>query len=261
LYRELKRFPVLELRRQSDAPVHLVTPVRPPPQLEGGSESSGLSVRLQQLLNGHTGPVLLCAETAGRREILQESLRETARVFDTWTDFTDSDSLFGLTVAPIDRGLHLDGAAPMLVTEAQLFGERVAQRRRRRHRSAVDPEAIFRDLNELSAGTPVVHLEHGIGRYLGLTHLEVEGSTAEFLTLEYAEGDKLYVPVSSLQLISRYAGSDPEHAPLHRLGSEQWEKAQRKGRNPATGENMPLAARRVVTFRCSGKLRDRVNGR
>ena len=121
----------------------------------------------------------------------------------------------------------------MLVTEAQLFGERVAQRRRRRHRNAVDPEAIFRDLNELSPGAPVVHLEHGIGRYLGLTHLQLEGNTAEFLTLEYADGDKLYVPVSSLQLISRYAGSDPEHAPLHRLGSEQWEKAQRKAREKA----------------------------
>jgi transcription-repair coupling factor (superfamily II helicase) len=79
----------------------------------------------------------------------------------------------------------------------------------------------------------VVHSEHGVGRYLGLTHLEVDGAAAEFLTLEYADNDKLYVPVASLQLISRYSGSDPEHAPLHRLGSEQWEKAQRKAREKA----------------------------
>jgi transcription-repair coupling factor (superfamily II helicase) len=233
LYQALGAFAVLELRQSRDAPVHVSTDVQPPPQLADGAGESGLKARLHSLLEGHRGPVLLCAETAGRREILLESLDEPPPLVGSWEAFISSGSRFALAVAPIDRGLNLGPDRAMLVTETQLFGERVAQRRRRRHRDAVDPEAIFRDLNELRSGAPVVHAEHGIGRYLGLTHLQVDGATAEFLTLEYAEGSKLYVPVAALQLISRYAGSDPEHAPLHRLGSEQWEKAQRKAREKA----------------------------
>lgn len=233
LYRELKRFPVLELRQHKDAPAHIEVPVYPPPQLEPESQASGLRERLGALLGDREGPLLLCAESAGRREILFEALAEVPTNVSCWREFITGDASFAICVAPIDRGLNLGKGAPMLVTEAQLFGERVAQRRRRKTRDAVDPEAIFRDLNELTPGTPVVHLEHGIGRYQGLVHLEVDGHTAEFLTLEYASEDKLYVPVASLQLISRYAGSDPELAPLHRLGSEQWEKARRKAREKA----------------------------
>lgn len=233
LYQTLGTQAVLELRLSPDAPVHISTPVEPPPQLLESVNESGLKVRLDNLLTGHKGRVLLCAETKGRREILLESLSQPPLEVSSWQEFLASDAPFALAVAPIDRGINLGADAPMLVTETQLFGERVAQRRRRQHRNALDPEAIFRDLNELNPGTPVVHIEHGIGRYLGLTHLEVDGANAEFLTLEYAESAKLYVPVSSLQLISRYAGSDPEHAPLHRLGSEQWEKAQRKAREKA----------------------------
>jgi transcription-repair coupling factor (superfamily II helicase) len=116
-----------------------------------------------------------------------------------------------------------------------LFGERVAQRRRRRE-GADDSLTtnIFRDLNELREGVPVVHLEHGVGRYTGLQKLTVDEQETEFLTLEYAQGSKLYVPVASLHLISRYAGSDPDLAPLHRLGSDQWEKARRKASERAS---------------------------
>ncbi|MEM6544276.1 MAG: transcription-repair coupling factor [Pseudomonadota bacterium] len=233
-YAELKKWPVLELRMTPDAPVHLKSGVLPPPQLlDAQNAEQGLKGRLEILTKDHNGPLLLCAESNGRREILLESLNTQPLEVQSWTEFIASESAFAIAVAPIDRGVNLGPGAPMLITEAQLFGERVAQRRRRQHRNAQDPEAIFRDLNELSMGAPVVHAEHGIGRYLGLTHLEVEGTAAEFLTLEYAEGSKLYVPVASLQLISRYAGSDLEHAPLHRLGSGQWEKAQRKAREKA----------------------------
>ncbi|MEO1079061.1 MAG: transcription-repair coupling factor [Pseudomonadota bacterium] len=232
LYQRLKEHAVLELRQHSDAPVHIASASQPPPVLPEGFSDQGLKARLVSLLDGHEGRVLLCAETTGRREILLESLDDPPPQVDSWSEFIASDSPIALTVAPIDRGINLGTEAPMLVSEAQLFGERVAQRRRRRSRGA-DPEAAFRDLNELRTGAPVVHLEHGIGRYQGLTHLDVDGSAAEFLTLEYAEGARLYVPVASLSLISRYAGSDPDHAPLHRLGSEQWEKAQRKAREKA----------------------------
>ncbi len=233
LFQALKQHAVLELRPSAEAPAHIAANTEPPPQLLDGENETGLSTRLQTLLKDHRGPVLLCAETEGRREILLESLGKPPREVASWHDFINSSVDFALAVAPIDRGINLGPTAPMLITETQLFGERVAQRRRRRGRDALDPEAIFRDLNELREGSPVVHAEHGIGRYVGLTHLDVDGAAAEFLTLEYADQSKLYVPVSSLQLISRYAGSDPEHAPLHRLGSEQWEKAQRKAREKA----------------------------
>ncbi|MGB5337062.1 MAG: transcription-repair coupling factor, partial [Woeseiaceae bacterium] len=113
------------------------------------------------------------------------------------------------------------------ISEQQLFGERTRTRRRRR-KSDRDPETIIRQLNDLEPGSPVVHEEYGVGRYLGLITLEVGDITAEFLHLEYADGDKLYVPVHALDLISRYTGASPDNAPLHRLGSDQWDKAKRR---------------------------------
>ena len=148
-------------------------------------------------------------------------------------NFIQSGCDFGITVAPIDRGLYAGPGTPTLVCEAQLFGQRVAQRRRRQKREETDTDAIIRDLTELRQGLPVVHIEHGVGRYQGLQVLNIDGDPAEFLLLEYAEGNKLYVPVGSLHLISRYTAGDPDTAPLHRLGSEQWEKARRKARERA----------------------------
>jgi transcription-repair coupling factor (superfamily II helicase) len=154
---------------------------------------------------------------------------------ENWHAFIDSGLAFAIATAPLDRGLYFGPGQPTLVCEAQLFGERVAQRRRRRE-GADDSLTtnIFRDLNELREGVPVVHLEHGVGRYTGLQKLTVDEQETEFLTLEYAQGSKLYVPVASLHLISRYAGSDPDLAPLHRLGSDQWEKARRKASERAS---------------------------
>jgi transcription-repair coupling factor (superfamily II helicase) len=140
---------------------------------------------------------------------------------------------FAVTVAPVDRGVYAGPGLPTLVSEAQLFGQRVAQRRRRKTQEETDTDAIIRDLTELRQGLPVVHIEHGVGRYLGLQVLNIDGDPAEFLLLEYAEGNKLYVPVGSLHLISRYTAGDPDTAPLHRLGSEQWEKARRRARQRA----------------------------
>ena len=121
----------------------------------------------------------------------------------------------------------LPSAEVAVVSERQLFGERTRTRRRKRQNDR-DPETIIRQLNDLEPGSPVVHEEYGVGRYLGLTTLEAGGITAEFLHLEYADGDKLYVPVHALDLISRYTGASPENAPLHRLGSDQWTKAKQR---------------------------------
>lgn len=237
LYAALKTQSVLELRLQVDSPVHIAVNALAPPELAADIGSADLATRLTSVLDGHRGRVLLCAETAGRREVLLESLAAASQkpvsVAD-WGEFMSADMAFAIAVAPLDRGLYCGPDAAVLICESQLFGSRIAQRRRRRRAEQTDPEAVFRDLTELREGTPVVHLEHGVGRYVGLQHLETGAEAGEFLTLEYAEGSRLYVPVASLHLISRYAGSDPDLAPLHRLGSEQWTKARRKATEKAS---------------------------
>ena len=237
LYQQLGSVPVLELRRNPDAPVHCASGVLPPPELGSSGRNQVPTEQLAAFLDDHAGPVLLCAESAGRREILLESLAAQGlkpEPCDGWDAFIDSGAEFAITTAPLDRGLYFGVGLPTLVCEAQLFGNRVAQRRRRKKSADAEPVNIFRDLNELREGVPVVHIEHGVGRYIGLQTLSVDGANAEFLTLEYAQEARLYVPVASLHLISRYAGSDPELAPLHRLGSDQWEKARRKASEKAS---------------------------
>ncbi|MEM8660537.1 MAG: transcription-repair coupling factor, partial [Pseudomonadota bacterium] len=238
LYQILGTFALLELRQNPDAPVHQSTRVKPPPQLVSEARHANPTDALVHFLEEHNAPVLLCAETAGRREILLESLEANqlspVKVHD-WRDFIESGVEFAIATAPLDRGLYLGPDEPTLVCEAQLFGHRIAQRRRRK--KAQDEQAIanvFRDINELREGVPVVHLEHGVGRYIGLQTLLVDEQQTEFLTLEYAEGSRLYVPVASLHLVSRYSGADPDNAPLHRLGSDQWEKARRKASEKAS---------------------------
>ena len=134
---------------------------------------------------------------------------------------------FAITVAPLDDGFALAEPALAVLTERQLFPERAGQPRRTR-RAGREPEAIIRDLGELTEGAPIVHEDHGVGRYRGLIAMDVGGMPGEFLEIEYAKGDRLYVPVAQLHLISRYSGASPETAPLHSLGGEQWAKAKRK---------------------------------
>ncbi len=230
LYQQFKGFAVLELRQRSDAPVHRETASQPTPAMGGAAGLAAFTLE-------HGGPVLLCAESAGRRELLLDSLRELGLAPEpvaSWAEFLDRAADFAVATAPLDRGLYFGPTQPALVCESQLFGDRVAQRRRRKVSAEAAGTAVFRDLNELREGVPVVHLEHGVGRYVGLQTLEVDDQQAEFLTLEYARGSKLYVPVASLHLISRYSGADPDHAPLHTLGSEQWEKARRKASEKAS---------------------------
>jgi len=236
IYQRLKDFAVLELRHNRDAPVHRESGVLPPPDLASEQGAGSAVANLVTFLETHGGPVLLCAESAGRREILLESLRErelSPPAVGSWHEFVASGLDFAIATAPLDRGLYFGLGKPTLVCEAQLFGNRVAQRRRRKLSPEASGTNIFRDINELREGVPVVHLEHGVGRYVGLQTLSVDEQEAEFLTLEYARGSKLYVPVASLHLISRYAGSDPDLAPLHTLGSDQWDKARRKASEKA----------------------------
>jgi transcription-repair coupling factor (superfamily II helicase) len=179
-------------------------------------------------LAAHPGRVLLAAESPGRRELLLEFLRPhgvTPRIVASWADFLASDAPLAITVAPLASGVALPGPPITLYAEEQLFGERARQERRRR-RSDRDPARIIQQLADLRPGAPVVHEDYGVGRYLGLTTMDAGGIPAEFLVLEYADGDKLYVPVQSLERISRYTGAPAESAPLHKLGSDQWSRAR-----------------------------------
>ncbi len=206
---------------------------------------------LQNFLAQQPGRVLFVSESAGRREILLETLGGYGirpKTVDSWGDFLLSELSLALTTAPIEQGIWLDDNGLVIITETQLLGERVRQERRRKGRFQ-DSEQVVRNLTELHEGAPVVHEDHGVGRYLGLRTLEVGGMTTEFLTLKYAKGDKLYVPVSSLHLISRYSGASPENAPLHRLGGDQWEKIKRKAAEQVrdvAAELLEIYARRAA---------------
>ena len=164
--------------------------------------------------------MLIAAESAGRREMLLDILQRRnvqPQLVDSWSAFVEGSAPLGITVSPISTGLVLTEPPLALIAEEQLFGERARQERRRR-RAERDPEKIIRDLTDLRPGSPVVHEEYGVGRFVGLATLDVGGLTNEFLLLEYADGDKLYVPVHALDLVSRYTGAPAETAPLHKLG-------------------------------------------
>jgi transcription-repair coupling factor (superfamily II helicase) len=203
---------------------------RPPAILPVDHKSDAPYSALFQYLHDYPGRILVVAESAGRRETLRGLLQEHRHPpedVSNWHAFLHSDTKLGLTVADLEKGLLLKEPGIAVITEAQLYGERAAQRRRR-VRGEREPAAIIRSLAELKIGDPVVHEDHGVGRYLGLQTLDIGDGPAEFLALEYADGDKLYIPVLSLHLISRYTGTDPEQAPLHKLGGEAWEKAKRR---------------------------------
>ncbi len=202
-------------------------------------------------LANHEGRVLLAAESAGRRELLLDLLRPhgvTARVVASWEDFLAGDAPIALTIAPLASGLALAEPPITLYAEEQLFGERARQERRRR-RSDRDPARIIQQLADLRPGAPVVHEDYGVGRYLGLMTMDAAGLAAEFLVLEYADGDKLYVPVQSLERISRYTGAAPESAPLHKLGGDQWAKARSRAAariRDAAAELLDVYSRRAA---------------
>ncbi len=207
---------------------------------------------LQNFLDEFNGKTLFVAETAGHREALIDKLRLyriRVTLVESWQQFLDSEVSPCILTAPMDHGLWMEQPSVAIITESQLTGERVQQRRRRRRSASREFENIVSNLNELSIGSPVVHQEHGVGRYLGLQLLQFGGIDAEFLTLEYANNDKLYVPVSSLHLIGRYTGVSPENAPLHKLGSDQWSKAKKKAiarARDVAAELLDIHAKRAV---------------
>ena len=204
--------PPLDIERRAENPLH----------------------KLQDFLKTHKGRTLILAESLGRRETISQLLADHGlhpALTESWDAFNAGDDSFMLGIAPLHRGFlaSAEGRSKLaVITEAELYAATVRQQRRRDKDRMRSTEGMLKDLSELRENDPVVHEQHGVGRYRGLINLDFGEGETEFLLLEYAGDDKLYVPVSQLFLISRYSGGPPESAPLHRLGSGHWEKAKKK---------------------------------
>ena len=215
--------------------------------------------RLKAHIEASSQRVLLLAESDGRRESLLDFFRASGvnpPAVDSLAEFEAGTERTGIATAALASGFAWLERGIDLVTETELFAIQATTRRRKKQEQVSDVEALIKDLSELNVGDPVVHAAHGIGRYRGLVELDMgekmaDGTPAmqEFLHLEYAAGATLYVPVSQLHSISRYAGVSADEAPLHRLGSGQWDKAKRKAAEQvrdAAAELLAIYARRAA---------------
>lgn len=229
----LNALPRIEIWNADHARIDDAQPLgdQPLPPLPVAARDAPAGEALKSFIGHYPGRVLIAADSPGRREALLEVLQAAELkppvVVDLPAFLADASNRFAITVAPLEDGFALDTPQIAVLTERQLFPERAGTTRRSR-RVGREPEAIIRDLGELTEGAPIVHEDHGVGRYRGLIVLDAGGMPGEFLEIEYAKGDRLYVPVAQLHLISRYSGASAETAPLHSLGGEQWSKAKRR---------------------------------
>ena len=230
LFSELKKWPRVQLKteRLADKAANTNLGYQTLPDLAVQAQNKAPLDNLRRFLESFTGPVIFSVESEGRREALSEML---ARIKVAPKHVLRLEEATGngryLMIGAAEHGFIDSQRGLALICESDLLGERVA-RRRQDSRRTINPDTLIRNLAELHIGQPVVHLEHGVGRYAGMTTLEAGGITGEYLMLTYANDAKLYVPVSSLHLISRYAGGAEENAPLHKLGGDAWTRARQK---------------------------------
>ncbi|WP_367607252.1 transcription-repair coupling factor [Legionella sp. W05-934-2] len=222
-------------QRLSDMPIDkkgqmVNLPIHPPEQLPIDRSATSPLHRLIATIEQSSERFLLVVESAGRREALLDLLSQShlsISQVDTWQSFIESDIKLAIITGPLLDGCVLHEAGIHIIVEAQLFGEQPVVSHRKKQ-GGIDPNTIIRDLAELKIGNPVVHINFGVGRYQGLKTLQSGGVTNEFVVLNYAGDDKIYVPITSLHVISRYTGGEHESAPLHRLGSDTWQKEKKK---------------------------------
>lgn len=211
---------------------------RPLPPVAVDRREAHPVAKLQRFIDGFAGTVLIVAPSAGRRETLHEYLAGyelAATLVDTWADVRktgEGGARVLLTHGPLAEGFVTANGTLAVITETELYAIPPKTRRAREAR-ATQIDNLLRDLSELNPGDPVVHAQYGVGRYLGLVSMDLGDGETEFLQLEYAKGDKLYVPVANLHLISRHSGAGEDEAVLHRLGTDQWEKARRRAMQAA----------------------------
>jgi len=229
--------------------------IRRAPDVAVDRRASDPLALLKRHLDRSQGATVIAADSAGRRETMLQFFAEFGLkpdVFDAYGDFAASGSAFALCIAHLQEGFVTARPVITHLTETELYRGSASVRRRagkRQQERASNVEMMVRDLSELRIGDPVVHAQHGIGRYLGLETMDLGDGAMEFLQLEYANQTKLYVPVSQLHVISRYSGAADDDAPLHSLGSGQWEKARRKAAQQirdSAAELLNLYARRAA---------------
>ena len=206
---------------------------------------------LKAFVNSSGLRVLISSESPGRRETMRSYFSEygfSPSPCESFENFNSNTEKLCFTVSPLANGFIVPAEGWAVITEAELYAG-TARRKGRGAKAQSSVEGMLRDLSELRIGDPVVHAQHGIGRYGGLVNLDLGEGTTEFLLLEYEAGDKLYVPVSQLEVISRYSGAQPEEAPLHKLGSGQWDKARTRAAKQVrdtAAELLALYARRAA---------------
>ena len=207
---------------------------------------------LESFLAAHPGRVLIIAESPGRRETMHQMFAEhglDVPLLDDWRGFLAGDLAYALAVAPLSQGFLLSDSKIAVITESELYSADGRRVRHGKRDQQTNVDSLIRDLSELRPGDPVVHAQHGIGRYQGLVPLDLGDGESEFLHLKYAGDTTLYVPVAQLHLIGRYSGANPDTAPLHQLGSGQWEKARQKAAKQArdtAAELLNIYARRAA---------------
>ncbi|MDV5139954.1 transcription-repair coupling factor [Chimaeribacter arupi] len=230
LFAELKQWPRVQLKTEQlpEKAANTNLGYEPLPSLAVEPQQKSPLDTLRRFAEAFTGRLIFSVESEGRRETLQDLLAriKLRPVLIERLEQAEAPGHY-LMIGASERGFLDRPRELALVCESDLLGERVS-RRRQDNRRTINTETLIRNLAELHPGQPVVHLEHGVGRYAGMTTLEAGGIKAEYLILTYAGEDKLYVPVSSLHLISRYAGGADENAPLHKLGGEAWGRARQK---------------------------------
>ena len=208
---------------------------RPVPPISVDRREAHPVAKLQGFIDGFKGTTLIVAPSAGRRETLHEYLSEHglhAALCGSWADCRQHADRILLSHGPLAEGFVTADGQFAVITETELYAIPPKTRRAREAR-ATQIDNLLRDLSELKPGDPVVHAQYGVGQYLGLINMDLGDGDTEFLQLEYAKGDKLYVPVANLHLISRYSGAGEGAAPLHKLGTDQWEKARRRAMQAA----------------------------
>ena len=228
LLSKAKSYRQIEFKEHQNATDYGITK---PPEFLNQKSSNDVFPDLVDFIDTFTGQIVFCAETDGRQESLIELLSRSGvhpNKSASVHSFLQNESKLGITVAPLDQGMVSASEKLAVITESQLFGNQIAQRRRRRQRPSENTDLILKSLAELKVDDAVVHIDHGLGRYRGLETITTDGQATEFLVLEYAKATKLYIPVTSLHLVNRYSGGDQELVALDSLGSETWKKAKRK---------------------------------
>lgn len=258
LFSKLNQYPLVSLKVKAGEDKPQTTPLNYGfcPNVEVDHRATNPISKLESVLSDYS-KVLICGESSGRQEVIRELLSKhtiSHATVEDWHAFEQHQQGVALTTSPLRQGFA--GKDYLVICESNLFGSQVLQSRRRQQKG-VSADQLIHSLAELKAGDPVVHVDQGVGRYLGLQTIEAGGTSTEFLTLEYSGGDKLYVPVQSLHLIHRYSGSNPETAPWHKLGAESWSKAKSKALQKArdtAAELLDLYARREAEKGISHKL-------